>query len=115
MSPYFPPETQSLFNIGRRLSAAAAATTQVEPAIVDAARNVRGIVAQRGSSADRPENTMAAYRRAIESGTTGIEVDRRLTHDGHLVSLHIIAGVRSRDQVGFFRHRLPEARQVRLD
>jgi glycerophosphoryl diester phosphodiesterase len=46
------------------------------------------IVAHRGSSADRPENTMAAYRRAIEAGAGAIEVDLRQTKDGHLVSLH---------------------------
>jgi len=59
-----------------------------DPALVSAARNVRLIVAHRGSSADRPENTLAAYRRAIEGGAGAIEVDLRLTKDGHLVSLH---------------------------
>ncbi len=53
-----------------------------------AASGVRGIVAHRGSSADRPENTLAAYRRAIEAGANAIEIDLRLTKDGHLVSLH---------------------------
>ncbi|MCZ2152616.1 MAG: glycerophosphodiester phosphodiesterase family protein [Bryobacterales bacterium] len=46
------------------------------------------IVAHRGSSADRPENTLAAYRRAMEAGAYAIEIDLRLTKDGHLVSLH---------------------------
>jgi glycerophosphoryl diester phosphodiesterase len=45
-------------------------------------------VAHRGSSTDRPENTLAAYQRAIEGGATAIEIDLRLTRDGHLVSLH---------------------------
>jgi len=56
--------------------------------LADAARNVRAIVAHRGSSIDRPENTLAAYSRAIEAGAHAIEVDLRLTRDGHLVSLH---------------------------
>ena len=56
--------------------------------LASAARNVRLIVAHRGSSVDRPENTLASYRRAIEAGAGAIEVDLRLTRDGHLVSLH---------------------------
>jgi glycerophosphoryl diester phosphodiesterase len=54
----------------------------------DPACAVKAIIAHRGSSADRPENTLAAYRRAIEAGASAIEVDLRLTRDGHLVSLH---------------------------
>ena len=49
---------------------------------------VRQIVAHRGSSADRPENTLASTLRAIESGATAIEVDVRTTRDGHLVLSH---------------------------
>ncbi|MDZ7637857.1 MAG: glycerophosphodiester phosphodiesterase family protein [Bryobacterales bacterium] len=49
---------------------------------------MRGIIAHRGSSADRPENTLSAYRRAIEAGADAIEIDLRLTNDGHLVSFH---------------------------
>ena len=59
-----------------------------DAARTSAARGVRGIVAHRGSSADRPENTLASYRRAIEAGADAIEIDLRLTKDGHLVSLH---------------------------
>ncbi len=46
------------------------------------------VVAHRGASADRPEHTMAAYRRALEEGADGVECDVRLTRDGHLVCLH---------------------------
>jgi glycerophosphoryl diester phosphodiesterase len=49
---------------------------------------VKQIVAHRGSSADRPENTLASVRRAIEAGATAVEVDVRSTRDGHLVILH---------------------------
>lgn len=65
-----------------------AAHARPEVAAVPAACDVRMIVAHRGSSADRPENTLAAYRRAIEAGAGTIEVDLRLTKDGQLVSLH---------------------------
>jgi glycerophosphoryl diester phosphodiesterase len=46
------------------------------------------VVAHRGSSEDRPEHTLAAYRRAIEIGADALECDVRLTADGHLVCVH---------------------------
>lgn len=49
---------------------------------------VKQIVAHRGSSADRPENTLASTRRAIEVGATAVEVDVRTTKDGVLVLSH---------------------------
>lgn len=49
---------------------------------------VQHVIAHRGSSVDRPENTLAAARRAIEAGATAIEIDVRTTRDGHLVVLH---------------------------
>lgn len=63
-----------------------AATSSKE--IAAAAARVRQIVAHRGSSTDRPENTLASTRRAIEAGATAIEVDVRTTKDGELVLLH---------------------------
>lgn len=54
----------------------------------NAARRVKQIVAHRGSSADRPENTLASTRRAIEAGATAVEVDVRTTKDGVLVLSH---------------------------
>lgn len=44
--------------------------------------------AHRGSSKICPENTMAAFRKALEQGATGIETDVQLTKDGHLVLIH---------------------------
>lgn len=52
------------------------------------ADTVQVIIAHRGSSIDRPENTLAAYQRAYEAGAQAIEVDLRLTREGYLVSLH---------------------------
>ena len=46
------------------------------------------IIAHRGSSADRPENTLSSARRAIEAGATAIEIDIRTTLDGELIILH---------------------------
>jgi glycerophosphoryl diester phosphodiesterase len=53
-----------------------------------AAVQVKQIVAHRGSSADRPENTLASIRRAIEAGATAVEIDVRLTKDGVPVLSH---------------------------
>jgi glycerophosphoryl diester phosphodiesterase len=46
------------------------------------------VVAHRGHSAEVPENTVAAYRRAIELGAEMIECDVNMTHDGELVMIH---------------------------
>jgi glycerophosphoryl diester phosphodiesterase len=46
------------------------------------------VVAHRGASADAAEHTLAAYRRALDSGADGLECDVRLTRDGFLVCVH---------------------------
>ncbi len=46
------------------------------------------VVAHRGASAHAPENTIAAYRRAVELGARFIETDLQLTRDARLVALH---------------------------
>lgn len=46
------------------------------------------IIAHRGASAYEPENTLRAFRRAIELGADMSELDVHLSHDGHLVVLH---------------------------
>jgi len=45
-------------------------------------------VAHRGASGHAPENTLAAYRRAVELGARFIETDLQLTRDARLVALH---------------------------
>ena len=42
----------------------------------------------RGASGYAPENTMAAFEKAVELGADGIEVDVQLTKDGELVVIH---------------------------
>jgi glycerophosphoryl diester phosphodiesterase len=44
--------------------------------------------AHRGGRADAPENTLDAFRRALEVGATGLESDARLAADGHVVLVH---------------------------
>ena len=45
-------------------------------------------IAHRGASGHAPENTMAAFRLAVEQGADWIELDVHQTADGHLVVLH---------------------------
>jgi glycerophosphoryl diester phosphodiesterase len=46
------------------------------------------IIAHRGASARAPENTLAAFRRAIADGSDGVEFDVRLAADGVPVVFH---------------------------
>lgn len=46
------------------------------------------IIGHRGASAVAPENTLAAFRRAIQDGADGIEFDVRLSQDGVPVVIH---------------------------
>jgi glycerophosphoryl diester phosphodiesterase len=45
-------------------------------------------IAHRGASGYAPENTMAAFRRAIAQGVSFIETDLHLTRDAHFVAMH---------------------------
>ncbi len=45
-------------------------------------------IAHRGASAYAPENTLAAFRLALEMGADGFELDAMLSADGHLVVIH---------------------------
>jgi glycerophosphoryl diester phosphodiesterase len=46
------------------------------------------VVAHRGASGNAPENTMAAFRRAIQQGADMIELDVRMTKDFHVIVHH---------------------------
>ena len=46
------------------------------------------VIAHRGASQAEPENTIAAFRRAVEMGADGIELDVRRTVDNQLVIHH---------------------------
>ena len=53
------------------------------------------IIAHRGASSERPENTLAAFTRAAALGAGAVELDVHLTKDGHLV-VHHDSGLRGR-------------------
>jgi glycerophosphoryl diester phosphodiesterase len=46
------------------------------------------VIAHRGASGAAPENTLAAFRRAVEEGAGFVETDLQLTRDARLVALH---------------------------
>jgi len=45
-------------------------------------------IAHRGASGHAPENTMAAFRRAVELGVRFIETDLQITRDARVVAIH---------------------------
>lgn len=47
-----------------------------------------GVYAHRGASAEFPENTLSAFRRAVELGVEGMELDVHLSADGVPVVIH---------------------------
>jgi glycerophosphoryl diester phosphodiesterase len=46
------------------------------------------VVAHRGASGHAPENTLAAFRRAVELGAQFIETDLQITRDARVVAIH---------------------------
>ena len=64
------------------------AQTPAPPEAAKAAANVKEVIGHMGSCADRPPNTLAGIRRAIEAGAHVAEVDARTTKDGALICMH---------------------------
>lgn len=58
------------------------------------------LYAHRGASAEAPENTMAAFRRALAVGADGIELDVHLSADGVPVVVHDETLERTTDGAG---------------
>jgi glycerophosphoryl diester phosphodiesterase len=46
------------------------------------------IIGHRGAAAEEPENTLRAFRRALDAGAAGVELDVHLTKDGRLAVIH---------------------------
>lgn len=46
------------------------------------------VIAHRGASRTAPENTLAAFSKALEMGADGLELDIQLTYDGKIVVIH---------------------------
>lgn len=58
------------------------------------------VYGHRGARADEPENTVRSFRRALELGADGIELDVRVSSDGHIVIIHDKAVDRTTDGTG---------------
>ena len=58
------------------------------------------VVAHRGASQRAPENTMDAYRLAVELGADAVELDVHLTADGELAVIHDETLERTTDRPG---------------
>jgi glycerophosphoryl diester phosphodiesterase len=50
--------------------------------------HARRLYAHRGAAAERPENTMPAFERAVEIGVDALEMDVHLTRDNQLIVVH---------------------------
>lgn len=46
------------------------------------------VIAHRGASGHAPENTLAAFKRAVSLGASFIETDLQLSRDAHFVAIH---------------------------
>lgn len=55
----------------------------------------------RGIGQTHLENTMVAFRKAIEGGVDGLETDIQMTRDGHLILMHDNMVDRTTDGTGF--------------
>jgi glycerophosphoryl diester phosphodiesterase len=69
------------------------------------------IIAHRGASAFAPENTLAAFRRAIADGAEGVEFDVRLAKDGVPVVFHDATLSRVSSKQGLLSHYTSEELQ----
>ena len=73
------------------------------------------IMAHRGNNVVFPENSMAAFRSAVELGADGIECDLHLTKDGELVIIHDETLDRTSDRSGVIAEMtLEEVKAARL-
>jgi glycerophosphoryl diester phosphodiesterase len=71
------------------------------------------IVAHRGASRQAPENTIEAFRLAVEAGADAIELDVHLTAEGELAVVHDATLDRTTDRVGpVAERRMDEIRQA---
>jgi glycerophosphoryl diester phosphodiesterase len=71
-------------------------------------------IAHRGASAYAPENTIAAFDKAVEQGADAIELDLHLSRDGELVVIHDDTLDRTTDGSGPV-HQRSLAELMRLD
>ena len=71
-----------------------------KPALRDSPARAPLVAAHRGASGERPENTLAAFARAVEVGADFIELDVHLSNDGVPVVIHDHELDRTTDGIG---------------
>lgn len=70
-------------------------------------------LAHRGASSLAPENTLAAFRKAVDLGADGLELDVHLSRDGRLVVIHDEQLNRTTNGRGLVKdHTLAELREL---
>jgi glycerophosphoryl diester phosphodiesterase len=72
------------------------------------------VVAHRGASSTHPENTLPAFEAALRLGVPVVELDVRMTADGHAVVIHDADVARTTDGTGFV-HEMTLEQVRRLD
>lgn len=58
------------------------------------------LLAHRGDLANAPENTIPSFSQAIQKGADGVELDAKLTLDGHIIVIHDATVDRTTDGKG---------------
>jgi len=79
-------------------------------AAAQAQYRVKTAIAHRGASSYAPENTLPAYRLAIQQGAEFVEQDLQITRDGVLVCLHDSTLERTTDVAQVFPERARDGR-----
>jgi glycerophosphoryl diester phosphodiesterase len=72
------------------------------------------VIAHRGASGHAPENTLAAFKKAVALGATFIETDLHLSRDAHFVAIHDATANRTTNGQGAV-HDMTLAELRRLD
>jgi glycerophosphoryl diester phosphodiesterase len=73
------------------------------------------VYAHRGRKGNYPENSMLAFKKAIEVGVAGIELDIHMTKDGKLVVIHDATLDRTTTGTGYIKdHTLAEIREFSM-
>ncbi|MEW5854592.1 MAG: glycerophosphodiester phosphodiesterase family protein [Myxococcota bacterium] len=90
----------SAADAGHAPDAAGPGRINVRACLVDPGCQTRMISAHRGLRTRAPENTLAAYRDAVEAGADVLETDIRATADGELVLMHDDTVDRTTDGTG---------------
>jgi len=75
----------------------------------------RGVCAHRGNNAHFPENTVPAFKSAVELGATQVELDVCFSKDHHLVIMHDLDVKRTTDGSGDIRQKtLAELKALKI-